>query len=60
MAPAMDEALEQTIRRTLEDARQKGWDLIMQTQLAVTAVHQARPDLTASEALAAVRLVQRQ
>ena len=30
------------------------------TQLAVKAVHQARPDMTASEILDAVRLVQRQ
>ncbi len=33
---------------------------LTQTQLAVKAVHQARPDMTASEILDAVHLVQRQ
>ncbi len=44
-----DGALECFIRRTLEEARAKGWDELTQ----------GRPDMTASEALAAVELVRR-
>ena len=55
-----DESLERIIRRVLEEARAKGRDHLTQTQLAVKAVHQARPDMTASEILDAVHLVQRQ
>ena len=57
---AMDETVERIIRRALEEARAKGRDHLTQTQLAVKAVHQARPDMTASEILTAVHLVQRQ
>jgi hypothetical protein len=53
----MDESLERIIRRTLDDARAKGRDHITQTELAVRAVCEARPDMTASDALAAVNLV---
>ena len=56
----MDKSIERIIRRTLEDARAKGRDHITKTELAVRAVREARPDMTASEALAAVHLVQRQ
>ena len=56
----MDKSLDRIIRRALEEARAKGRDHLTQTQLAVKAVHQARPDMTASEILAAVHLVQRQ
>ncbi len=56
----MDKSIERIIRRALEDARAAGRDHLTQTQLAVKAVHQARPDMTASEILAAVHLVQRQ
>ena len=38
----------------------KGRDHLTQTELAVRAVCEARPDMTASDALAAVHLVQRQ
>ncbi len=57
---AMDESVERIIRRALEEAREKGRDHLTQTELAVKAVRQARPDMTASDALAAVHLVQRQ
>ena len=57
---AMDKSLDRIIRRALEEARAKGRDHLTQTQLAVKAVHQARPDMTASEILAAVHLVQRE
>jgi hypothetical protein len=55
----MDKSIERIIRRTLEDARAKGRDHITQTELAVRAVREARPDMTASEALAAVEMVRR-
>jgi len=55
----MDKSLERIIRRTLDDARAKGRDYITQTELAVRAVCEARPDMTASDALAAVILVRR-
>ena len=55
----MDKDIERIILRTLEDAREKGRDYITQTQLAVHAVCEARPDMTASDALAAVNLVRR-
>ncbi len=54
-----DECLECFIRRTLEEARAKGRDHLTQTELAVRAVRQVLPDMTASDALAAVHLVQR-
>ncbi len=57
---AMDKSLDRIIRQALEEARAKGRDHLTQTQLAVKAVHQARPDMTASEILTAVHLVQRQ
>ena len=55
----MDRSLERIILRTLEDARAKGRDHITQTELAVKAVCEARPDMTASDALAAVNMVRR-
>lgn len=55
----MDKSLERIILRTLEDARAKGRDHITQTELAVRAVCEARPDMTTSDALAAVNLVRR-
>lgn len=54
----MDESLEPIIRRALEEARAKGRDYLAQTELAVRAGHQVRPDLTASEILAMVRRLQ--
>ena len=55
----MDESLERIIRQTLEDARAKARDYLAQTTLAVRAVCPARPDMTASNALAAAELVRR-
>ena len=54
----MDPDLENVIRQALADAQAAGRDhLVGQTELAVRAVQQARPDMTASDALAAVNLV---
>jgi hypothetical protein len=53
----MDKSIERIIRRVLEEARAKGRDHLTQTELAVRAVLEARPDMTASEALAAVNMV---
>ena len=55
----MDKSIERIIRRALEDARAAGRDHLTQTQLAVEAVRNARPDMTASDALAAVEMVRR-
>ena len=55
----MDAGLENIIRQALADARVMGRDHLTQTELAVRAVRQARPDMTASEALAAVEMVRR-
>ncbi len=52
-----DEYLERIIRRVLQEARGKGRDHLTQTELAVRAVCQARSDMTASDALAAVNMV---
>ncbi len=54
----MDESLERIIRRALADARAAGRDYLTQTEEAVRAGHEARPDLTASEVLAQVRRLQ--
>jgi hypothetical protein len=54
----MDKSIERIIRRVLDEAREKGRDHITQTELAVRAVREARPDLTASEVLATVRRLQ--
>ncbi len=56
----MDKSVERIIRRVLEDARAAGRDHLTQTELVVRAVREARPDMTASEALAAVELVRRE
>ncbi len=49
--------LDTVIRQALADAHAAGRDHLTQTELAVRAVLQARPDMTASEALSAVVLV---
>ncbi len=54
----MDLDLENIIRQALRDALAAGKDHMGQTVLAVQAVQRARPDMTASDALAAVNLVQ--
>ncbi len=53
----MDPDLENVIRQALADAQAAGKDYLSQTELAVRAVQGARPDMTASDALAAVNLV---
>ena len=53
----MDPDLENVIRQALADAQAAGKDYLSQTELAVRAVQRARPDMTASDALAAVNLV---
>ncbi len=53
----MDPDLETVIRQALADAQAAGYDHMVQTVLAVQAVQQVRPDMTASDALAAVNLV---
>ena len=50
----MDPDPENVIRQTLADALAAGKDRMSQTVLAVRAVQRARPDMTASDALAAV------
>ncbi len=54
-----DEPLERIIRRALEEVRARRRGELTQTQATVEAVQQARPDMTASDALAAVELVRR-
>ena len=56
----MDPDLENVIRQALADAKAAGRDHLSQNELAVRAVQRARPDMTASDALAAVNLVRRQ
>ena len=56
----MDPDPENVIRQTLADALAAGKDRMSQTVLAVRAVQRARPDMTASDALAAVNLVRRE
>ena len=58
MIPNLDPDLESVIRQALADALAAGKDHMVQTMLAVQAVQRARPDMTASDALAAVNLVQ--
>jgi hypothetical protein len=53
----MDKSIERIIRRVLEEARAGGRNHQAQTELAVRAVREARPDMTASDALAAVNIV---
>ena len=55
----MDPDLENVIRQALADARAAGRDHLGQTELAVQMVLQARPDMTASDALTAVDRVRR-
>ncbi len=55
----MDPDLENVIRQALADAESAGRDYLSQTEEAVRAVLQARPDMTASAARAAVELVRR-
>ncbi len=54
----MDLDLENVIRRAFGEALAGGWKQLGQTVFAVQAVQLARPDMTASDALAVVKLVQ--
>ncbi len=54
----MDKSIEHVVHRVIVEAREKGRDHLAQTEEAVRAVREARPDLTASEILAAVRRLQ--
>ncbi len=60
MLPHTDPDLENVIRQALGIARAAGKDHMGQTVLAVQAVQRARPDMTASDALAAVNRMQRE
>ncbi len=55
----MDRDLENVIRQAIADAQAAGRDYLAQTELAVRAVRQVRPDMTASDALTAVNIVRR-
>jgi hypothetical protein len=55
----MDQDLRHVIQQALEDARAAGRDHLTQTELAVRAVLQVRPDMTAPAALTAVDLIRR-
>ena len=55
----MDPDLENVIRQAVADAKAAGKDHLSQTELAVRAVQRVRPDMTASDALAAVNLMRR-
>ena len=56
---AADKTLERINLRTLEDARARGREHLAQTELAVRPVCEARPAMTASDALAAVNRLRR-
>ena len=55
----MDEDLERGIREALAKGRAEGKDYLSQSERAVQAVRQMRPDLTTSNALTLVDLVRR-
>jgi len=56
----MDPDLDNVIRQALEDAQAAGKAHMSQTVLAVQAVQQARPDMTAFDALVTVNLMRRE
>ena len=56
----MNPDLENVIRQALEDALVTDRGNMAQTVFAVQAVLDARPDMTAAEALAAVKLVRQE
>ena len=55
----MDSDIQTVIRQALADAQAAGREYLTQTEHAVRAVMQVRPDMTASDALTAVELVRR-
>ncbi len=56
----MDPDLENVIRQALADAQAAGKDHMSQGEEAVQAVQRARPDMTATDALAAVNMARRE
>ena len=58
MLPNMDPDLDNVIRQALEITKTAGKNHMVQTVLAVQAVQDVRPDMTAADALTAVNLVQ--
>lgn len=54
-----DRTLERVIYRAIQDAKLAGQDDSVQDAMAVRTVRWMRPEMTASEALTAVRIVRR-
>ncbi len=59
MQRQVDRYLERVIRRTILDAKLSGKDYPTQNKVAAHTVRRIRPDMTASEAMAAVDLARR-
>ncbi len=59
MQRQVDRYLERVIRRTILDAKLSGKDYPTQNEIAAHTVRRIRPDMTASEAMAAVDLARR-
>ena len=57
--PGPEDDLKHVIQQALDNARSRGRDYVGQTELAVRAIRQVRPDMNASDALAAVHLFRR-
>jgi hypothetical protein len=55
----VDRHLERVIRRTILDAKLSGKDYPTQNEIAAYTVRRIRPDMTTSEAMAAVDLARR-
>ena len=55
----MDSDLENITRQAIEEATAAGYDHMAQTVLAVQAIQQARPNITAADALAVVNRMRR-
>ena len=55
----VDKHLERVIRRTILDAKLSGKDYPTQNEVAAHTVRRIRPDMTASEAVAAVDVARR-
>ncbi len=59
MQRPVNRPLERVIRRTILDAKLSGKDYPTQNEIAAHTVRRIRPDMTASEAMAAVDLARR-
>ncbi len=59
MQRQVDKHLERVIRRTILDAKLSGKDYPTQNEIAAHTVRRIRPDMTASEAMAAIDLARR-